>query len=93
MAVSMFQDGGVTYGCEADVFGAMSLMLPSYLFDKPGFMNDPVPETVENLLLAALRLWNQARWVQWSPGALPAALHSESDIGVALQVIWKESAR
>jgi len=91
MAVSMFQDGGVTYGCEADVFGAMSLMLTSYLFDKPGFMNDPVPETVNNLLLAAhcvcgTRLDGfdgpQERHVLRS--------HSESDLGVALQVLWKE---
>jgi hypothetical protein len=91
MAVSMFQDGGVTYGCEADVFGAISLMFTSYLFDKPGFMNDPVPETVDNLLLAAhcvcgTRLDGfkgpQERHVLRS--------HSESDIGVALQVLWKE---
>jgi hypothetical protein len=91
MAVSMFQDGGVTYGCEADVFGAMSLMLTSYLFDKPGFMNDPVPETVNNLLLAAHCVCGtridgfdgpQERHVLRS--------HSESDLGVALQVLWKE---
>ena len=91
MAVSMFQDGGVTYGCEADVFGAMSLMFSSYLFDKPGFMNDPVPETVHNLLLAAHCVCGtkldgfggpQERHVLRS--------HSESDLGVALQVLWKE---
>ena len=91
MAVSMFQDGGVTYGCEADVFGAMSLMLTSYLFDRPGFMNDPVPETVNNLLLATHCVCGtkldgfggpQERHVLRS--------HSESDIGVALQVLWKE---
>jgi len=91
MAVSMFQDGGVTYGCEADVFGAMSLMLTSYLFDKPGFMNDPVPETVNNLLLAAHCVCGtkidgfdgpQERHVLRS--------HSESDLGVALQVLWRE---
>lgn len=91
MAVSMFQDGGVTYGCEADVFGAMSLMFTSYLFDKPGFMNDPVPETVNNLLLAAHCVCGtkidgfdgpQERHVLRS--------HSESELGVALQVLWKE---
>lgn len=94
MAVSMFQDHGVTYGCEADVFGALSLMLSSYLFDKPGFMNDPVPETVHNTLIAAhcvcgTRLEGfdgpQERHILRS--------HSESDLGVAVQVLWKEGAR
>lgn len=91
MAVSMFQDRGVTYGCEADVFGALSLMLSSYLLDKPGFMNDPVPETVKNVLIAAhcvcgTRLNGfgneQERHILRS--------HSESNIGVALQVLWKK---
>ncbi len=91
MAASMFQDGGVTFGCEADVFGAMSLMLSSYLFDKPGFMNDPVPETVENLLLAAHCVCG-TRIDGFDKPAERHRLrsHSESALGVALQVLWKE---
>ncbi|HID76507.1 MAG TPA: hypothetical protein EYP56_10975 [Planctomycetaceae bacterium] len=90
LAASLFQDGGGTYGCEADVFGAMSLMLTSYLFDKPGFMNDPVPETVNNLLLAAHCVCGtkidgfdgpQERHILRS--------HSESNLGVSLQVLWR----
>jgi len=91
MAVSMFQDGGVTYGCEADVFGAISLMFTSYLFDKPSFMNDPVPETVENLLLAAHCVC--ATKLDGFDGPQERHIlrsHSESDLGVALQVLWKE---
>ena len=91
MAVSMFQDGGVTYGCEADVFGAMSLMFTSYLFDKPGFMNDPVPETVENLLLAAHCVCGTKIDGFDKPAERHRLRsHSESDLGVALQVLWKE---
>jgi hypothetical protein len=89
MAASMFQDSGVTYGCEADVFGAMSLMLTSYLFDQPGYMNDPVPETVKNLLIAAhcvsgtkIRGFNQDH----DPFILRS--HSESSIGVSVQMLW-----
>ena len=91
MAASMFQDAGVTYGCEADVFGAMSLMLSSYLFDKPGYMNDPVPETVKNLLITShcvsgtkLNGLNE----EHEPFILRS--HSESNIGVSVQVLWKE---
>ena len=91
MAVSMFQDGGVTYGCEADVFGAMSLMLTSYLFDKPGFMNDPVPETVENLLLAAHCVCGtRIDGFDKPQERHRLRSHSESDLGVAMQVLWKE---
>ena len=52
-AWTMLQDQGITAGCEADLFGALSLMMTSYLLDRPGFINDPVPETVKNLLIAA----------------------------------------
>jgi hypothetical protein len=94
MAASMFQDNGVTYGCEADVMGALSLMLSSYLFDKPGFMNDPVPETVKNVLIAAhctagTRLNGLAE--EQEPYVLRS--HSESGIGVAMQVLWREGQK
>jgi len=91
MAASIFQDGGVTYGCEADVFAAISLLLTSYLFDRPGFINDPVPETVQNALVAAhctcgtrLNGFNQPR----EPYILRN--HSESKLGVAMEVLWRE---
>lgn len=91
MAASLFQDAGVTYGCEADLFAAVSLLLVSYLFDKPGFMNDPVPETAKNLLIAAhctcgtrLNGFSRAR----EPYILRS--HSESNLGVAMEVLWQE---
>ena len=95
MGASIFQDEGVTYGCEADVLGAVSLMLSSYLFDKPGFMNDPVPETVKNVLIAAhcvsgTRL-HDLKCEDHEPYILRS--HSESNIGVSTQVLWRESQR
>lgn len=91
MAASMFQDAGVTYGCEADVFGAMSLMLTSYLFDKPGYMNDPVPETVKNLLITS-HCVSGTKLNGFGKEHEPFILrsHSESNIGVSVQVLWKE---
>ena len=90
MAASMFQDAGVTYGCEADVFGAMSLMLTSYLLDKPSFMNDPVPETYKNVLVAA-HCSCGAKMNGFDQDHEPYVLrsHSESSIGVSMQVLWK----
>lgn len=90
MAASLFQDNGVTYGCEADVMGALSLLLTSYLFDKPGFMNDPVPETVKNVLIAA-HCTSGTRLNGFSEAHEPYVLrsHSESNIGVSMQVLWR----
>ncbi len=91
MGASIFQDDGVTYGCEAAVGPAVSLMLTSYLFDKPGFMNDPVPETVKNVLIAAhcvsgTRIYGLDRQKDHAPYILRS--HSESGLGVSTQVLW-----
>jgi hypothetical protein len=93
MAASIFQDHGVTYGCEAAVGPAVSLMLTSYLFDRPGFMNDPVPETVKNVLIAAhcvsgTRIYGFDRPKEHAPYILRS--HSESNLGVSPQVLWPE---
>lgn len=91
MAACLFQDGGVTYGCEADVFGAMSLLLVSYLFDKPGFMNDPVPETVKNLLIVAhCTSGTRLNGFNVEPEPYILRSHSESNIGVSMRVLWRE---
>jgi len=89
MGASMFQDAGVTYGCEADVFGAASLMLSSYLFDKPGYMNDPVPETVKNLLIASHCVsGTKLRGLDKESDPYILRSHSESAIGVSVQSLW-----
>ena len=94
MGVCMFQDAGLTYGCEADEFGAMSLMLVSYLFDKCGFMNDPVPETVKNrLIVAHCVCGTRLNGFDQPPERYVLRSHSESDLGVALQVLWREGQR
>jgi len=91
MGASIFQDYGVTYGCEAAVGPAASLMLTSYLFDRPGFMNDPVPETAKNVLIAShcvsgTRIYGLDRQKEHAPYILRS--HSESNLGVSTQVLW-----
>lgn len=90
MAAMMFQDAGVTYGCEAVVYPAISMLLVSYLFDKPAFMNDPVPETVKNRLIVA-HCTCASRLNGFNRPAEPYILrsHSESNIGVSIQVPWR----
>lgn len=85
----MLQDQGVTAGCEADLHGATSLMLTSFLLGRPGYMNDPVAETAKNLLIAAHCVCG-TKLDGFDEPAAPYVLrsHSESDIGVAVQVLW-----
>ncbi|MFO7975256.1 MAG: hypothetical protein R6V12_11550 [Candidatus Hydrogenedentota bacterium] len=91
MAAAIFQDHGVTYGCEADLFAAISLMFVSYLFDKPGFQQDPVAETYKNVLVAAhCTCGTRLNGFDQPPEPVILRSHSESDIGVATQVLWKE---
>jgi hypothetical protein len=91
LAATLFQDAGVTYGCEADLFAATSLLLVSYLFDRPGFMNDPVPETVKNrLIVAHCTCGTRLNGFDQPPEPYILRSHSESDIGVSTQVLWRE---
>jgi hypothetical protein len=88
-AWTMLQDQGITAGCEADLFGALSLMMTSYLLDRPGYINDPVPETVSNSLIAS-HCTSGTRLNGFDQPAAPFILrnHSESALGVSMQVLW-----
>jgi hypothetical protein len=88
-AWTLLQDQGITAGCEADLFGATSLMLTSYLLDRPGYMNDPVAETAKNLLIAS-HCTSGTRLDGFDKPRHPHILrnHSESALGVSMQVLW-----
>ena len=92
-AWTLFQDIGVTCGCEADLFGAPSLMLTSYLLDRPGYMNDPVAETAKNLLVAS-HCVSGTRLNGFGQKPAPYILrsHSESGLGISVQVLWPVGA-
>lgn len=88
-AWTILQDEGITAGCEADLHGATSLMLTSYLLNRPGYMNDPVAETAKNLLIAA-HCTSGTRLNGFDKPRAPHILrdHSESSLGVSMQVLW-----
>ena len=89
MSWTLLQDHGITAGCEADLFGAFSLMMSSYLLDRPGYMNDPVPETYKNLLIAS-HCTSGTKLNGFNKPPVPYILrnHSESALGVSVQVLW-----
>jgi len=90
-AWTRLQDEGITAGCEADLFGATSLMLTSYLLGRPSYMNDPVAETVKNLLITS-HCTSGSRLAGFDKPPVPYVLrsHSESALGVSTQVLWPE---
>ena len=53
IAWSRMLDQGLPAACEADISAAVSHALVQYLFDRPGFQQDPVPETARECLIGA----------------------------------------
>ena len=90
MAFSRLRDEGGLGTCEADWNAAISTRLTNLLFDRPGFMQDPAPNTVNNTLMAA-HCCCGTKLAGFDKGPEPFILrtHSESNIGVAMQVLWE----
>ncbi len=90
LAWAKLLDVGVPAICEADINAVMSHTLCCMLLDKPGFMQDPVPETVKNTFIGAHCVC-PTRLNGYDQPAEPFNLrsHSESDVGVSVQVFWK----
>jgi len=91
LAWSKLLDAGIPAICEADINAVMSHTLCCKLLDQPGFMQDPVPETVHNTFIGAhcvcptrLHGYDRPR----TPFILRS--HAESNLGVSVQVLWPE---
>jgi hypothetical protein len=89
MAWLKLNDEGSLGCCECDVTAAISLRLCSLLCQRPGFMQDPAPNTVNNTLMGA-HCTSPTRLRGFDKPAEPLILrsHSESEIGVSPQVLW-----
>ena len=83
-------DNGLSGTCEADVNAVMSQEVCLKLLDKPGFIQDPVPETERGTLIG-VHCVCATKLNGWDKPAEPFLLrsHSESDLGVAVQVLWR----
>ena len=90
IAFMRLNDEGSVGACEADWNAAISLRLNRLLCDRPGFMQDPAPNTVNNTLMGAHCSCPSLLDGFDKPHA-PFILrsHSESNIGVAPQVLWR----
>jgi len=53
IAWSKMLDQGIPAACEADLNASITHALVQFLFDRPGFQQDPVPETARDCLIGA----------------------------------------
>ncbi len=53
IAWSRMNDDGIPAACEADYGAVASHMMVQYLFDRPGFQQDPVADTADNAIIGA----------------------------------------
>jgi len=83
-------DEGSVGACEADWNAAISLRLTSLLFDRPGFIQDPAPNTIKNTLMGAhCSCPTKLDGFDKPPAPLILRSHSESSTGVSPQVLWR----
>lgn len=83
-------DEGSVGACEADWNAAISLRLTSLLFNRPGFIQDPAPNTANNTLNGAhCSCPTKLDGFDKPPAPFILRSHSESNIGVSPQVLWR----
>ncbi|MCX5685017.1 MAG: hypothetical protein NT049_15235 [Planctomycetota bacterium] len=87
---SRLLDEGFVGACEADVNATISHLLVLRLCERPGFQQDPVPNTVNNTFMGA-HCTCATRLDGFNKPHEPIILrsHSESAIGVSPQVLWR----
>ncbi len=89
MAWQRLNDEGGAGVCECDWNAGISLRLCALLTGRPGFMQDPAPNTVNNTMMGA-HCTSASKLRGFDQPAEPVILrsHTESDMGVSPQVIW-----
>ena len=91
IAWSKLNDEGSVGACEADWGAAISMRLISLLFGRPGFMQDPAPNTVNNRLMGAhCSCPTKLGGFDTKPEPFILRDHHESNIGCCPQVLWRE---
>lgn len=92
LAWSRLLDEGRVGGCEGDTDAAISLMLAVRLLDRPGFMQDPAPNTVNNTLIGAhCTCATKLDGYDRPHVGFTLRNHAESTSGVSLRVMWQPS--
>ena len=90
LAWSKLLDEGTSAACEAVVDAALAEALVCKLLERPGFMQDPVPETEKNSFIGAhCTSPTKLNGIDEPCEQFVLRNHSESNIGVSMQILWK----
>ncbi len=94
MSFMSFHDAGIPAGCQADLDATLTLMIIRHLFDRPGFMNNPAADTVNNRYFGA-HCTSPSRMNGYAAPPEPYILrsHCESGWGCAPQVLFKDGQK
>jgi len=85
--------GEVVAGCEADMNAVTTMLLVRYLFDKPGYIQDPLPETVHHTL-CGFHCTSATKLDGFDRPPAPYIIRSHhSDTCAAPQVLWRVGQR
>jgi len=90
LAWSKLNDELVVGACETDWNAAITMLMTNLLLERPGFMQDPVPDTINNTLIGA-HCSCPTKLAGPDKPAEPLILRSDngSNRGVATQVLWR----
>jgi hypothetical protein len=90
---SRMNDYGIPAACEADIGAIASQVMVQYLFDRPGFQQDPVADTSDDTIIGAhcscptrLRGFNE-------PPEPFELIHHHGNRDAVPRTIWKEGQR
>ncbi len=91
MAYMQLLNEGTCGACERDITATLSLLLSSYLLDRPAFLHNPSPNTVRNTYMGA-HCTAPTKMDGFDAPDTEYVLrsHHESDWGVAPQVLLRE---
>lgn len=90
LAWSKLLDEGIVGGCEGDSDAAISLLLAGSLLGRPGFIQDPAPNTLRNTVIGShCTCATRLDGVNKSHAPFILRSQAESASGVALQVLWQ----
>ncbi|HEX72639.1 MAG TPA: hypothetical protein ENN65_04945 [Candidatus Hydrogenedentes bacterium] len=91
MAYMQLLNEGTCGACESDVTATLSLLLSSYLLNRPAFLHNPSPNTVRNTYMGAhCTAPTKMDGFDAADSEYVLRSHHESDIGVAPQVLLRE---
>jgi hypothetical protein len=89
LAWSKLNDQLLVGACEADVDAICSLLLAHSLLRRPGFMQDPVPNTINNTLIGAhCSCPTKLAGPEKPPAPLVLRSDNGTNYGCAIQVLW-----